>query len=129
MKRDLLRRLTKLEQRYQANAEMPPFIIGLPTLTPERRQQLATGERIVFDWLRNDNLFVEAVERITTDPHDMGRDCPNNTVNEDLIRQYHAQCGHREKGECRMCEGLGLFDNQPESELAEPVDTAERRTP
>ena len=109
MRRDLLHRLAKLEDRFRAKTEMPLMIITHRTLSSERHANLAPGERIVLDWLRNDNQWVEAIERITSDPHDTGRDCPRNSVNEDLIREYHLNCPAREKGHCRICEGVDLL--------------------
>jgi hypothetical protein len=88
MRRELLRRLAKLEERYR-----PPALPLLRTvwitdcIAPSRRQALAPGERIVLDWESEVNFEVSARERITTDPCDEGRRCePSSTLPRDDTR-------------------------------------------
>jgi hypothetical protein len=75
LSRSLSRRIAKLEQRLWY-VEMPKFIVLCTNITKERRDHLAPGERIVVDWLSDVDGFANAIERITTEPEDQGRRCP-----------------------------------------------------
>ena len=79
MRRDLLRRLEKLEERF---LQAPPPLLRTVWITEcideSRRQQMADGECIVLDWDREVNSEVFARERITADPNDQGRRCESN---------------------------------------------------
>lgn len=74
MKRDLLRRMTRLETRFGA-LDAPKFILLMDGNAQEPCKSLAPGERIVIDWYSDVDGFVLARERITTDPADDGRRC------------------------------------------------------
>ncbi len=106
MNKTLLRRLEKLEQR-RADTEVPPFVV---LLTDDScPAALRPGEHAVVDWIRNDNLYVLARTRFTTDASDMGRVCARNSYNEDIVREIHAQCSLRDRQLCTVCRDLGLF--------------------
>jgi hypothetical protein len=76
MRRDLLRRLAKLEERDRPQALPLLRTVSITDCIEERqRKALAAGERIVLDWYSDVNFEVLARERITTDPGDEGRRC------------------------------------------------------
>jgi hypothetical protein len=69
MRRDLLRRLEKLESR-QSRLQVDGLFWPNEIVDP---QTLAPNERIVEDWyLDSDNGIRWTIERITTDPADQG---------------------------------------------------------
>ena len=109
MRRDLVRRMVQLEERYRSTEEWPAFVVVCNGIEPERRNRLAANERIVQDWFRNDNQFVLARERITSEAGDEGRRCARNGCLEDLVRELHSACEYRDQGCCKFCAGLGLF--------------------
>lgn len=121
MRKDILRRLKRLEQRIGPE-EWPLYVVILAS-DPEEADpigakepaSLGPDERIVVDWIRNDEPYVLARERITSDPSDMGRRCARNGCLEDVVREFHEKCSYRHRGTCRVCSGLGLF---PEPQMA-----------
>ena len=76
MRRDLLRRLAKLEERDGPEALPLLRTVWITDCIEEpRRKGLAAGERIVLDWYSDVNFEVLARERITTHPGDEGSRC------------------------------------------------------
>jgi|HubBroStandDraft_6_1064221.scaffolds.fasta_scaffold395609_2 hypothetical protein len=71
MKKDLLRRLERLERRVRGDS-LPWFHIAVTI----RGLELGPGERIVEDWLSADEGVLITQERVTTDPDDEGNRCP-----------------------------------------------------
>ena len=71
MRKDLLRRLEKLE------AKLPEFeIVDVVwcSASPDTRRPLNSDERIVEDWyVKDDDIICEIRQRITADPSDGGR--------------------------------------------------------
>ena len=71
MRKDLLRRLEKLE------AKLPEFeIVDVVWMSdsPEMKRTLKSDERIVEDWyVKEDDIIGEIRQRITADPSDHGR--------------------------------------------------------
>ena len=87
MRKDLARRLEQLEQLFE-----PPPRVQLIWVTHRinaaRKASLAENERIVCDIYRwNSNGPPYARERITTDPADQGRSCPEGSCLEDVVRE------------------------------------------
>lgn len=74
MRRDLLRRITRLETS-SGHVRLPKFVLVTNSIAREQRESIAAGERIVIDWVNDVDGFVNARERITTDPADEGRRC------------------------------------------------------
>jgi len=70
MKKDLLRRLDRLEQRI-GSIDLPRMVIA--TMIDETG--LAPGERVVEDWLTDIDGWVTAELRVTSDPNDQGKRC------------------------------------------------------
>ena len=86
MRRDLLRRLAKLEERDGPQALPLLRTVWITDCIEEpRRTALAPGERIVLDWYSDVNFEVLARERITTDLCDEGRRCEPSSP---LPRRY-----------------------------------------
>lgn len=112
MKRDLLRRLERLED--QLESKTCPVVYGIPHPDDEPGfSTLAPGERIVHDIYRIRGCWGDARARITADPNDQGRKCDRGGYLEDVIRELHATCEQRDQGECGTCAGLShLFTEQ-----------------
>ena len=70
MRKDLLRRLEKLEERRSSPEVMGVF--WMKYVDRERRNTLAPNERIVEDWYLYEYGIQWVGERITTDPCDQG---------------------------------------------------------
>ena len=75
MRRDLLRRLAKLEERRPNPLPLLRTVCITDFIEEPRRKTLAPGERIVLDWYSDVNFEVLARERITSDPCDQGHRC------------------------------------------------------
>ena len=105
MRKDLMRRLKRLESRFQ---EVDDVVLVWVThrIEDARRDALADNERIVCDLYRQTGQFGSARERITTDPADEGRQCPPEGYLEDVIRELHENCDWRDRGTCQDCHGL-----------------------
>jgi len=75
MRRDLLRRLAKLERHRPEALPLLRHVWITDCVEEPRRTALCAGERIVLDWYSDVNFEVFARERITTDACDEGRRC------------------------------------------------------
>ena len=108
MNRAILKRLAVLEERFKPP---PPgkrysMVWMMHALAPEVKANLGDSERIVGDVFRDFNGIGWAAERITSDPNDNGRDPEPGGYLEDVIREIHQTCSHRDCMEgCRVCEG------------------------
>jgi hypothetical protein len=120
MKQNLVRRLEKLESRFQPAGGVVAYFVSRD---PDDRTGLAENERIVHDLYRREGMWAWARERITTDPTDQGRCCPPGGYLEDVLREVHQDCKWRGTGPCRTCAGLEhLFS--PEGPAGDANDSA-----
>jgi len=106
MRRELMRRLKRLESRFQEMNRCVVLVWITHRVEAARREALADNERIVRDLYREVGQCGSARERITTDPADEGRECPPEGYFEDVIRELHENCERRDRGGCRDCHGL-----------------------
>jgi|HubBroStandDraft_6_1064221.scaffolds.fasta_scaffold160113_3 hypothetical protein len=106
MRKDLMRRLRRLESRFQEMNRRVVLVWITHRVEAARREALADNERIVCDLYREIGQCGSARERITTDPADEGRECPPRGCLEDVIRELHENCEGRDRGGCRDCHGL-----------------------
>jgi hypothetical protein len=80
MGRDLKRRVERLEQAI-GKMSLPWLHVMLTGDGPEA----GPGDRVVDDWLIADNGLLVTQERVTTDPNDLGKRCPQKL---DWARRY-----------------------------------------
>ncbi len=73
MRRDLLRRVDRLEAHLTSSRRGPVMLVWYDLVDDETRAALAPGERIVEDWDRENERFAWMHERITTDADDFGK--------------------------------------------------------
>lgn len=111
MRRDLLRRIQRLEAGFRSNEPWPSLVVVVRSIESEQRNQLTAGERIVQDWFRNDNHLVLARERVTTEADDMGRRCGANSYLAEVIRELHNTCEYKERS-CSICQGLDCIGDR-----------------
>jgi hypothetical protein len=84
--------------------QVDPWVFITCPLPDERLAELAPWERLVLDYFRQEGLLISAAERITSDPKDQGRRCEPGGYLEDVIRELHRDCYHRERaGFCATC--------------------------
>jgi L-ascorbate metabolism protein UlaG (beta-lactamase superfamily) len=101
----LLTRLAQLEVKL-APQICPNYIYIAEELPDERVYNLAPGERIVFDGYRHRGLLIDARNRITTDPKDLGRRCEPGGYLLDIVEEIHSGCCYRDQpGYCNTCIG------------------------
>jgi hypothetical protein len=104
----LLSRLAQLECRMVGHTS-PEYFIVTEQIPENNLERLPEGQRIVLDWYRNRNNFVEARQRVTQDPTDDGRQCERGGYLLEVIREVHAGCIHRESmGHCSSCTGTPI---------------------
>ena len=102
------KRLDLLEQRLIPRA-IPCVVFTMHALSPEEKQNLQPGERIVSDEYRQTGLLIYAAQRVTTDPNDHGRPCGPEGYLEDVVRRIHESCEERHKsGSCNACHGTRI---------------------
>jgi hypothetical protein len=106
MTKDLIRRLKRLESRFEEVNCREVLVWITHRVEDARREALADNERIVCDLYREVGQWGSARERIATDPADEGRECPPGGYLEDVIRELHENCEYRDRGSCRDCRGL-----------------------
>jgi hypothetical protein len=120
MRKDLMRRLKRLESRFEEVNCRVVLVWITHRVEDARREALADNERIVCDLYREVGQWGSARERITTDPVDEGRECPPEGYLEDVIRELHENCEWRDRGTCQDCHGLEhLFSSTGSESLSQ----------
>ena len=109
-------RLRKLELNSSQSERR--VIEGLATVAHvvprERKDNMATGERVVIDWYRIVCGVFWGRERFSNDPADRGRCCEPSGYLVEVIRELHQDCSYREQpGSCATCQGTPVADCQP----------------
>ena len=108
MNKTLSKRLDMLEQRRIPRA-IPCMVFNMHPLSPEDKQNLQPGERIVSDHYRQTGYLIYAAQRVTSDPKDQGRRCEPEGCLEDVVRRIHESCEERHKsGSCNSCHGTPI---------------------
>ena len=105
MNKTLDKRLDVLEQRLIPRV-IPCMVFTMHALTPEQKQSLQPGERMVSDYYRRTGLLIYAAQRVTSDPKEQGRRCDPEGCLEDVVRRLHEKCDSRHRsGSCHSCHG------------------------
>ena len=86
MRKDLVRRLERLEKLFEPVPRVQWIWVTHP-IDPAREATLADNERIVCDVYAWDCGSAYGRHRITTDPADEGRSCPEGSFLEDVVRE------------------------------------------
>ena len=116
MRRDLIRRLEKMEAQFAPPVEIVlRFVRGLPNFDKRRLRALVPYERIGAGVYRSWNdPFVLYRRRIIANPAAPGRQCEDHGYLEDVIREHHETWEYRNTADCNACRGLKLLFTLPE---------------
>lgn len=129
MRQNLIRRLERLESQFAHVIDRVILVWPRHRIDQARREALADNERIVSDVYREIGDLGYSRERITTDRLDEGRRCPPRGYLEDVIRELHNNCGKRDSGGCRDCDGLEYLFSPAGSENFPGALTRTANTP
>jgi hypothetical protein len=114
MRRNLIRRIDKLEQLWSApEGARSPLVLCIER---EHETELAPGEHMVQDWFRDCGSVVWARDRVTTQTAEGGRRCPPGGYLLDVLEDFNQRCPWRQRTEvCQMCQGTPVGDQDRKS--------------